>query len=101
MGAGVVTVYDCCAGSAVHSVGGLGHVTSLDLYWTNTCLTVAIATNQQIPGDMTLPPVSSDITVLTCLEGTEWQTRVLRPHPDHTSSTVSPALTQRRCDMVT
>jgi hypothetical protein len=73
----------------VHQVEGLGRVTCLDLLWTLTSLTVAVATSvtQHRPGE---GPVSvcSDVTILTCRDGADWQTSVIRPSHDHTPASV-------------
>ena len=77
---GVMTVYDSCVGSAVHRLSGLGCVTCLDLLSGGTYLTVAVASSMKQPR-LNMPPlIVSEITVLTCQEGKDWQTLVVRPH---------------------
>lgn len=83
---GVVTVYDSCVGSAIHKLDGLGHVTCLDLLWTDKQLTLAIATSVTQPRPGLTPMVVSQMMVCTCQDGREWLTTVIRPHQETTTS---------------
>ena len=82
----MVTVYDSCVGSVVHKFDGLGHVTCLDLLWTDTQLTVAIATSVTQPRPDLDPIMTSQMTLSTCHDGRDWLTAVIKPHRETSAS---------------